>query len=182
MRLRLVLLVTLTAIELGPPVVFAQSLSSTLIITSPPTNTVVRPGQTVTVLVSRSLDSGITAVALRAFGWTPILSGTDPLQFTLTIPSDAPPGPINVIAVGKTASQTPDSGVFSAPLVLIVASPQITSRHATVPLIRFRFAGAEFPANLSLIGVLPSGKTVRVTNSAAVSFASQDTTIATVDQ
>jgi hypothetical protein len=130
--------------------------------------------------VTRGRNSGVTAVALNAFGWTPIASGPDPLIFSVTIPTDAQPGPISIMAVDLTPKATRGVGITSAPLILTVQSPPIASLQPDVTVIHLQFVGDTY--RLTISGTPSSGNPVSLANSTAMSFASQSPSIATVDE
>jgi hypothetical protein len=161
-------------------IIIAQTPSVPLTITSPSNGAVVIPGQTINVTVTRAPNSGITAVALNAFDWTPIQTGSDPLVFSITVPTDTQPGPASISAFDMTPKAARGVGTTSAPVVLTVRSPPLVSLQPDVTVIHFQFVGDTY--KLTLNGTPSSGNPVWLANSTSISFSSQVPSVASVDQ
>lgn len=166
------------AILLGHAAV-AQNAPGPLTIISPTNGTVVKPGQTITVTVTRAANSGITSVALQGFGWTPIVGGPDPLAFSVSIPATAQPGSSQIVAFDLTPRGPIGLGAASAPLLLTVQGPIVTSLGANFKAIHFRLAGAQ--RRVHVFGIA-AGVRVGLQDPSAILFSSQNPSVATVDQ
>lgn len=152
-----------------------------LSIVSPTMNTVVAPGDIVTVSVVRAKGSGITDVAVNAFGWSQIVNGSDPLMLTFQVSPTAAAGPFQVLAFDVTRKSTSGIGAVSSPLVLIIESPiTFTSLVANYAALTLQFVGDV--AFLTVTGLAPSSSPVPLTDSSRTSFVSQNPNVATVNQ
>jgi len=158
----------------------AIAQTAALTITSPANGTVVSPGQVITVTVTRSQSSGITRVALNDGDWTPLMEGSDPLIFSITVPPAAQAGPFQITAFDFTPRGPVGLGTASAPLVLMVKGPVVTSLGANFRSMHLRFAGVT--SQLRLIGYSSPGTPVSLQNPSAVSYSSQVSSVASVDQ
>ncbi len=154
---------------------FAQS--NLLQITSPPSGTIVYPGQM--VVISVYADPSVSNVAIAGqdpLGFSQTTNG-QPLQFQLTIPSNTPVSPYAVSAIGTVSN---GSIVNSSPISLQVDTQGSAILSGTQPsVLRFDAAGERIP--LHVIGLLPDGSRLDVTHSVQISYSSQNPQIATVD-
>lgn len=154
---------------------FAQS--NLLQITSPPSGTIVYPGQI--VVISVSADPSISNIAI--LGQNPLGSSAttngQPLQFQLTIPSNTTIGLYDVSALGTASDGSP---VASPAISLQVDTQYSAILSGTRPsVLRFSAAGETIP--LHVTGLLPDGSQLDVTHSVQISYSSQNPQIATVD-
>jgi hypothetical protein len=160
------------ALAIGP--CFAQS--NMLQITSPASGTVVHPGQVVVIAVRA--DPSVSNVAIMGedpLGFSQTTNGR-PLQFQLTIPSNTTIGSYNVTAMGSADR----SLVASAPISLQVDTPNSRFKMTTHPsVLRFSAPGETMPSHV--IGTFANGSRVDMTHSNQMSYSSQNSQIATVD-
>jgi archaellum component FlaF (FlaF/FlaG flagellin family) len=155
-------------------VCFAQS--QLLQITSPPDQTVVLPGQTVTITVAA--DPSVTEIGI--VGQNPLgfsQNTVGPLQFTLTIPANIAFDGYQVSASGLAAT---GEDTVSDPITLFVVPPFGFNKIRTEPsVLRFRSPGEIMP--LRVVAQLFNGSTADVTHSRGTFYSSRDTSVATVD-
>ena len=154
---------------------FAQS--DLLQITSPPSGTIVYPGQVVTISVRA--DPSVTNIAILAqdpLGFTQATNG-QPLQFQLTIPSDTTIGAYDVSAAGAT----PDGSVVDSTSISLQVDTQYPaySIETEPSVLRFDAAGQGIP--LHVFTTAPDGSQLDITHSVQMTYSSQDPQIATVD-
>lgn len=156
--------------------VLSYSQSLPLQITSPPDQTTVFPGQTVTITVAA--DPTVTEIGVAGqnpLGFTQTTSG--PLQFTLTIPANTPFDGYQVNATGLAAT---GEDVVSAPITIFVLPPFGYSKINSEPtVLRFRAPGEMMP--LRVLAHAPDGTRPDVTHSRGTFYFSFDSSIATVD-
>ena len=156
-----------------------NSSAQSLMIVSPVANTVVSPGQNVSISVTRT-GASIAQVAVYAAGWTASLSGTDPLIFNITIPPDALPGLLSVIAVDTTIHPHHGLGVVSPLLALQVESQTVfTSLVPTSPVLQFASIGDH--TLLGIMGAFNLNVPVSLNGSSKLSYVSQNPAVISVD-
>lgn len=158
------------------PVLCAQA---TLQITSPADGTVVRPGQSVSVVVAASPGGSFQQVALigeRELGLTGPLT-SEPYQFTLQVPANIVLGRFRITASGATS---PGQGVYSPSIALDVEradSPTgISVSPANLPHLR---PGDRI--GLRVLGAYSDGTKLDLTESTQTTYVSQNAGIVTVN-
>lgn len=165
---------------------FAQQ--SQLRIVSPTSGVVVRPGQTVAIMVSA--DPAVQKLVLMGqhpLGMARLAVGGEagsvaqgqndghPLQFLLTIPTAIRPGNYRVTAVGRTSGGT----VESKALALDVERPDKPTRIWAEPSsIQFTHVGDQIPVRV--LGAFADGSQAELTRSSNTTFASADPRIAAI--
>ena len=150
--------------------------SNLLQITSPPSGTIVHPGQM--VVISVNADPSVSNVAIMAedpLGFSQTTNGQS-LQFQLTIPSNTTIGPYDVSAVGIAAG---GSLVASAPISLQVDNLYPFTMQTEPSVLRFSALGESIPLNI--LGIFADGSQQDMTHSVQLSYSSQNPQIATVD-
>jgi hypothetical protein len=178
---------TLTLLAMGAMVLLsassgAQTFRSTaLVITSPATGTVVAPGQTVSVSVtvnSGPYPNGISIVGGQGGGGAEVmagpLSGTS-LTFTVTVPANAPPGPLEISALGPDSSGTVDA---SAAVTLDVERTDSPVSLRVSPS-SMNFSGVGRSLSLTVIGVYADGSWQSLSNSSLLKVISSNAAVAT---
>ena len=155
-------------------VCFAQS--QLLQITSPPDQTAVLPGQTVTITVAA--DPSVTEIGI--IGQDPLgfsQNTVGPLQFTLTIPANIGFDGYQVSASGIAAT---GEDTVSNPITLFVVPPFGFNKIRTEPtVLRFRSPSEIMP--LRVVAQLSDGTTADVTHSLGTFYFSLNSSVATVD-
>jgi len=157
---------------------FAQQPRPTLQIASPSSGTVVRAGDTLTVVVTASPSSSFAAVMIipeRPIIYDDALTGP-PFIFRVPIPENIVARSYTLTAVGAMA---PGDLVFSTPVI-------ITVEPATSPLgleiqpggINFSFIGEQ--VQLQVMGTLFNGRQLDVTESTTTAYRSRNTAVAVV--
>ena len=155
------------------------SAQATLRITAPPNETVVRPGQSVTIEVSASGERLESAALLGKppFGYMGTAT-TPPYRFKIVIPQKIDSGPYGLSAVGTTISK-----VMAADDTVIVdverAESPVNLRAQDFPDIRMHVGNVAFSAILGLFG---DGTTAKVTDSTFTTFSSENPSVATVER
>lgn len=158
----------------------AQVRSNALIITSPANGTVVAPGQVISVSVkvnSGTYPGGIGIVGGQDGGTMVIagpLSGSS-LTFSVTIPTDAAPGPLGISATGADSSGNLDA---SSEVTLDVERTDSPVSLRTDPPSFHIQQGQSLPLNV--IGVYADGSWHALTRSARLQMTSTNTSVATV--
>ena len=144
-------------------------------ITSPPSGTVVYPGQM--VIISVYADPSVSDVAIMGqnpLGFSQTTNG-QPLQFQLTIPPNITIGGYDVSAKGTTANGSP---VDSSSISLQVDSQDPAILTGTQPsVLRFSGAGHTIPLH---VRALP-GSQPHITHSLQMSYSSHNPEVVTVD-
>ena len=150
--------------------------SNLLQITSPPSGTIVYPGQIVVISVYADPSvSNVSILGQDPLGFSATTNG-QPLQFQLTIPSNTTVGAYEVTAEGAAANGSP---LDSPPISLQVDAQGSASITGTQPsVLRLSAAGQTIP--LHVIGTLPSGSQADITHSVQMSYSSENPQIATV--
>jgi hypothetical protein len=154
-----------------------------LLITAPFNDTVVAPGQTVTIKVT--VESGYTFPnGVAIFGGQPsgavVMAGPlaqSSLSFSVTIPANANEGPLTITAAGTDSSGTLDN---SAPITLDVEqtnTPPVSLR-VDPPSMHFAYIGQTLPLNV--IGVFANGSWGGLTQSSQLQMSSNNTAVVTV--
>lgn len=148
-------------------------------ITSPADGTVVHPGDTVAVVVTPAVGATFQEVALLPQGslvTDPEVIATPPYDFSVQVPSTAPPGKYGLIALGVVAPGQPS---YSTPVVLDVEpSVAISSIRIAPQSIIFDHAGEQIP--LRVVGTFADGTVMDITHSSAITYTSGSTSVATV--
>jgi hypothetical protein len=155
----------------------AQTISNAITITTPASGSVVTPGQTLQVSVNVSAGSQFNAIQVigEDIGITPPKQ-TPPYSFALTIPNDII-GPKNITALGIIGQ---DNGVFSQPVIVDVEIPTpLANLDITPSQISFTFVGNQ--ATLTVFGTFADGTQANIRHSSNTSYATNDTTVATVN-
>jgi hypothetical protein len=157
----------------------AQPSATLLQITSPADHSRVAPGQTVSVTVTSSTDTSVTAVGL--IGENPIgfsdLATSVPAQFSLAIPGAIGFGPHMLTAIGTTASGL---GVQSATILIDVERPDMPVKlSALMSEIFFEAVGEHFP--VIVLGTFSDGKVFDLTKSSNLVYSSNNPSVASVE-
>lgn len=154
------------------------SLAQTLQITSPPSGTVVHPGQTVTVTVADSPTGSfqqVIVIGQGAIGFSQLLTAP-PYQFSITIPPDLRPRTYTITADGTIV---PGQGASSDPVTLAVERPDSpTSIYAEPSVLDFQLPGDS--TSLRVVGNYTDGTQTDITESLNTTYVSNDPTVATV--
>lgn len=158
----------------------AQQDQPVLQITSPAPDTIINPGQTMSVTVTSPANAQFSQIAV--VGETPIGSNSTassvPATFSVTVPNNISACRTYMLtAVGTTTS---GQFVHSATILIdveradmpIAISPQI-------PSLTFKALGEQFP--LKLLATFSDGSVLEVTESTYVTYSSANTAVATVD-
>jgi len=151
---------------------FAQGLE-TLRIVSPLDQTVLAPGETVSVVVRVPTSAQIVVVAENPLQTYQVSAS----EYSLSIPANTRPGRYRV-----TASLISEPGTVSesASIRVDVERPDSPTRIQIEPaLIRFQFAGSQMP--LGVIGTFATGENVTLTKSSRTLYESSNARVATVD-
>jgi Bacterial Ig-like domain (group 2) len=157
----------------------AQSSATLLQITSPADQSRVAPGQTVSVTVTSSADTSITAVGV--VGEDPIglsnVATSVPAQFSLAIPDAIACGPHMLTAMGTTAS---GQGVQSATILIDVERPDMPVKlSALMSDMPFEAAGEQLP--VIVLGTFSDGKVFDLRRSSNLVYSSNNPSVASVD-
>ncbi len=156
---------------------------------SPAEGTVVRPGQTITILVTAdySLEK-VVLLGQRPLGVGQVVSGgapgivargrgdLQPLQFVIQIPAQIQPGMYRITAIGRNS----DGDTESEALSLDVEKSQEPLRIWAEPaLIQFTRTGERIPVRV--LGAFADASKEELTKSRKTTFSSADPHVATVD-
>jgi hypothetical protein len=159
--------------------VFAQGTVS-LAITSPINGAVVTAGQALPVSVniaSGTYPNGLAVFGQQPIGVTAIQSVTgSTMSFTLTIPSNTPPGSYLITAAGPNSAKALVSSASISVVVERADAPTALSVHPAMAI--FRFAGETLP--FSVFATFSDGSTIDVTQSTHLSTTTEDSAFATV--
>lgn len=143
-------------------------------ITSPIEGTVVRPGQAITVTLAADPSLQDTGV----FGDTPFSFGQStpsPLQFTISVASDAMPGVYPIAAMGLA------SGVdVHADPVRVDVERLDAPQFVTAELAILEFSGVGDDAPIITYGLFNDGNRINISRSTKTIYLSNDPTVATV--
>jgi len=174
------LLATTTVTLLAFSLRLAGQTQPALQITSPPDESVVKPGQTVTVSV-KSLTN-ITFKQVFVTGELPLpttaIATSAPAQFSILIPPGIRPGRYLLTAWGTTIANQVQG---SAPITIDVERADLpTSLSAHRTRISFPSQGQTMPLRIS--GTFADGSVVDLTVSSNLAYASSNSTVATVDK
>jgi hypothetical protein len=159
-----------------------QVRSNALVINSPPSGTVVAPGQTISVSVS--VNSGIYPAGIGIVGGQDggtmltagPFSGASPLTFAVKIPSDAIPGPLGLSATGADSSGDLQT---SAELMLDVERTDApVSLRVDPPSMHFQHVGQSL--SLKVTGVYADGSWHGLTHSPLLQMTSSDRAVAKI--
>jgi hypothetical protein len=147
---------------------------------APLANTVVIPGQTVSVSVTRSQDVNsvvLTGDLLSLVGGTTAPeSGANPIVFSITIPKDIAPGAYRLGALQADGVASP---VASAPLGLIVnPGGSVASLGITPGVINLRYPGDGY--KIRVFSTQSDGSTVQLTDATTLTLTVSDPLIAAV--
>ncbi len=170
------LLIAVLLIVAGQPT--TASAQAVLEISSPASNAVINPGQTMTVNVTSPANVtfvNVGVVAERPIGISTTLATGVPAQFTLDIPADIACRRYIVTADGTTAA---GQDVSTSVTINVERSDMPTSIRAAHPSIGFEAPGASVP--IEILGSFSDGRVLDVTASSNVVYASSDPAVATV--
>ena len=148
-------------------------------ITSPASDTIFNPGGTIAVTVVSPSNLAITQLAVVGQGPIGVsgLATSVPAQLSISIPASIAPRFYALSAIGTTGSPP---GVQSAPITIDVERPDMpVSLSATQSGLTFESQGESSP--VQILGTFSDGSTLDVTGSSYVSYATNDSTIASVD-
>lgn len=149
-----------------------------LAISSPASNALINPGQTMTVNVTSPANVTFVNVGVLAeqpIGISTTLTTGVPAQFTLDVPADIACRRYIVTADGTTAAGQD----VSTSLMIDVERPDMpTSIRAAHSSIGFEAPGASVP--IRILGSFADGKVLDVTRSTNVVYESSDPTVATM--
>jgi hypothetical protein len=176
---RTILLTAATATLLVLSLGFANQTQPALQITSPPDESVLKPGQTITVSV-RSLTN-ITFKQVFVIGERPLptssIATSVPAQFPMLIPQSTRPGKYLLTAWGTTTANQVQP---SAAITVDVESADLpTSLTANKTRISFDSQGERVPLRIS--GRFADGSVVDLTVSSNLAYTSSNTSVATVN-
>lgn len=158
----------------------AQQGQPVLQITSPAPNTIVNPGQTLSVTVTSPANAQLSQIAV--VGETSIGSNSTassvPTTFSLAVPNNISACRAYMLtAVGTTTS---GQFVHSATILVDIERADMpTAINPQIPSLTFKALGEQFP--LALLGTFPDGSVLDVTESSYVTYSSVNTSVATVD-
>jgi len=160
-------------------VAVAQQNPALLQITSPADNTLVAPGQSVSVLVAAVSGVALTQVVVigqNPFGFTNV-STSPPYQFSIMVPSKLALRKYLLTAFGTT----PDGQmVQSQPTRLDVERPDLPTRiSADRADLTFDSQGTQLP--LHFFGTFSDGSFLDVTESSSVAYKSSNPLVAVID-
>jgi hypothetical protein len=163
--------VTLLWVLLAAPIGFSQTL---LQITSPSNQAQYTEGQTYTI--SLSADPSVTNIYVTTPSPLPAAQPTSsPIQFTLTLPTNIPPGYYNIGAIGATAS----GDVEAAPVMVDIERQDAPVSITAQPLVmNLQAVGQQAP--ISVWGTYADGTQLFISNSPQTHYKSANTQIATV--
>ena len=151
-----------------------------LTITSPTNSAVVTAGQALPVSVniaSGTYPNGLAVFGQQPIGATAIQPVTGPtMSFTLTIPSNTPPGSYLITAAGPNTAGTLVSSTSISVVVERADPPTKLSVHPAMAI--FRYVGETLP--LSVFATFSDGSMADVTQSTHLSATSEDSSFATV--
>lgn len=131
-------------------------------------------GQTLNITVAPSPASVVYVYTEQPL--PAVQTGSVPNQFTLTIPASFTPGVYNLTAVGVAAGNLVESDPVPISVERTVDPVAI---HVEPASIRFRVVGDQIP--LRVVGSYADGTQAAVTASTRTSYASEDSTVATVN-
>jgi hypothetical protein len=155
------------------------SAQAVLEISSPAPNAVINPGQTMTVMVTSPANVTFTNVGVigeSPIGMSTTLASGVPAQFSFNIPADIACRRYIMSADGTTAA---GQDVSSTIVTIDVERPDMpTSIRAALPSIDFEAQGGSFP--VMILASFADGKTLNVTRSTNMVYASSDPAVATV--
>jgi hypothetical protein len=175
-RVSTLCLILITTTAVLQQTVFAQSQ---LQITAPPANTVLAPGQTFAVSVTHSSD--IVRVILMGDlirGTTPVLSGANPLVFSVTVDSNKAAGIYRLAAVDVTPGAMAGAGTLSAPLTVDVEPTAPVSIFADSQ-VNLRFVGDS--RAITAFAKTSSGGAFEITSSPELLWTSANPSVARID-
>jgi hypothetical protein len=170
---------TRLAVPLFALCVGASSLSAqTVQITSPANGTLFNPGQTIPVTVSAD-PSAFQSVAVAAkwpIGLSQVLTAP-PYQFQMQIPSVIDPGAYSLTAVAVTPAGV---AIGSMPITVVIERPDTPQQlNPDLSTLSFDYIG-DYVA-LVVYGTFSDGSSVDLTRSTLTTWASDNTSVATVD-
>jgi len=178
--LRTRLLATTTVTLLAFSLRLVGQTQAALQITSPPDESVVKPGQTITVSV-RSLTN-ITFKQVFVIGEQPLptssIATSVPARFSMLISQSTRPGKYLLTAWGITTANQMQG---SAPITIDVERVDLPTK-LTAKTSRISFPSQDQRLPLRIFGTFADGSVVDLTVSSNLAFASSDSTVATVDK
>jgi Bacterial Ig-like domain (group 2) len=154
--------------------------SAQLQITSPTRGTIVNPGQTLSVTVTSSgnaIFTNVGVIAQNPIGLSDVATSL-PAQFSLAIPADIALRSYMLTAMGTTSS---GQSVHSETILVDVERPDLPTSLATL-LSSFSFQSLGEQVPIILTAKFSDGSVLDITESSYVTYASSDTTIATVNR
>jgi Bacterial Ig-like domain (group 2) len=163
-----------------PTLTDAASQSTTqLQITSPASNAIVHPGQTLAITVVSPSNTGFSNVAV--IGEDPIgfsnVANSLPAQVSLAIPANIACRRYMLTAVGSTSS---GQNAQSPTILIDVERPDMPSALSTsISGISFQVIGEKGP--MILLATFQDGSTLDVTESSNVAYASSNASVANID-
>jgi len=149
-----------------------------LAISSPASNAVINPGQTMTVKVTSPANVtfvNVGVVAEQPIGISTTLATGVPAQFTLDVPADIACRRYIVTADGTTAA---GQDVSTSVTIDVERSDMPTSIRAVHRSVGFEAPGASVP--IRILGSFTDGKVLDVARSTNVVYESSDPTVATL--
>jgi hypothetical protein len=152
--------------------------AQTIQITSPASGAVFAPGQTIPVSVNAdpSVFQAVGVGGKYPIGPSPVLTAP-PYQFQLPTPTEIPPGRYSLSALGLTTANNP---VGSAPVTIAIERPDIPQQLTSdLSSLYFDYLG-EY-VNMVVYGTFADGSSVDLTRSTLTTWASDNTSVATVD-
>jgi hypothetical protein len=148
-------------------------------ITSPTQGTIINPGQTLSVTVTSPTNATFTNVGVVADDPIGVsdLATSVPAQFSLPVPTDIHCRRHTVTAIGNTVS---GQSVQSPAVIIDVERPDLpNSVAALLSSFSFQSLGEQVP--IILTAKFSDGSVLDITESSYVTYASSDTTVATVN-
>jgi Bacterial Ig-like domain (group 3)/Abnormal spindle-like microcephaly-assoc'd, ASPM-SPD-2-Hydin/Bacterial Ig-like domain (group 2) len=173
------LLVQVAMVLLGVEVAPGQQNPPLLQITSPSNDTVVNPGQAISVSVTSPANASFSqagVVGEDPIGFSSVATSV-PAEFSITIPTIIACRKFMLTAVGATSS---GQSARSATILIDVERPDMpTAIGPQIPALTFKALGETFP--LVLLAQFSDGSILDATESSYVTYSSGNTAIATVD-
>jgi hypothetical protein len=149
-------------------------------ITSPADGAIVRPGQTVTVVVTPNSGASFTRIFVDGhfpIGASPAVSAP-PYQLSLPIPQEIAAGSYPITAFGVRPGQ--NAGRSNSIKLDVEPSLPVTAIRLDSKAITFKHVGDKIP--VSVWGTFSDGSTMDITYSSGITYTMVNSTIATVDK
>lgn len=177
-RIALLTVVALVGFLSGP---LCRAQQPSIQITSPTNNTVVNPGQTITVSVNSPSNTTFTKVLVM--GDSSIkptaLANSLPAQVSVIIPQKIALGKHFLTAMGATG--TGSQPQYSAQVSIDVERPDMPTRLKADPVAIIFGSSQGDTERVGISGTFSDGSYLDVSGSSYVNFASSNTSVATVD-